>query len=55
MFSDKCEFILNHILQTQEQKENYVNTLMKRYYIYHDCFGPYVTNETIQHFVSFHH
>ena len=55
MFSDECEFILNHILQTQEQKENYVNTLMRRYYIYHDCFRTYVTNETIQHFVSFHH
>ena len=54
MFSDECEFILSHILQTQEQKENYVNTLMRRYYIYYDYFKQYVTNETIRHFIDFH-
>jgi hypothetical protein len=55
MFADECEFILNSILQTNEQKENYVNTLMRRYFIYQDCFKQYVSSETIKHFVDFHH
>jgi len=55
MFDDECEFILSHILQTQEQKEKYVNTLMRRHFIYKDCFKQYVTNETIRHFIDFHH
>lgn len=54
MFSDECEFILNFILQTDEQKEKYVNTLMRKHFIYKDCFKQYVTNETIKHFVDFH-
>jgi hypothetical protein len=54
MFADECEFILNTILQTQEQKENYVNTLMRRHYIYYDFFRPYVIDETIFHFMNFH-
>ena len=55
MVSDECEFILNFILTTEEQKENYVNTLMRRYFVYYDFFRPYVTRETIKHFVEFHH
>lgn len=54
MFQNECEFILNFILNTKEQKERYVNVLIDRYYIYNDCFHPYVTNETIKKFVEFH-
>ena len=54
MFSDECEFILNTILLTNEQKENYVNTIMRRYFIYKEYFKQYVTSETIKHFVEFH-
>jgi hypothetical protein len=54
MFQEECEFILNCILQTKEQKENYVNILINRYYIYKDCFHAYVTNDTIKTLVEFH-
>lgn len=54
MFLNECEFILNFILNTKEQKERYVNVLIDRHFIYHDCFHSYVTNETIKKLVEFH-
>lgn len=54
MFQNECEFILRCILQTKAQKERYVNVLIDRYFIYQNCFHPYVTNETIKKFVEFH-
>jgi hypothetical protein len=54
MFIDESVFILNNILQTDEQKERYVNVLALRHYIYHDCFRPFVTSDTIKQLVDFH-
>ena len=55
MFQNECEFILKFILHTKEQKERYVNVLIERHFIYHDCFHPYVTSETIKKLIDFHH
>jgi hypothetical protein len=54
MFDTHAAFILENILQFDEQKIFFVNKLINRYFIYKDEFHKYVSNETIKTFVEFH-
>lgn len=54
MFDTHAAFILENILQFDEQKIFFVNKLIKRYFIYKDEFHKYVSNDTIKTLVDFH-
>lgn len=54
MFDTHAAFILENILQFDEQKIFFVNKLINRYFIYKDEFHKYVSNDTIKKFIEFH-
>lgn len=54
MLDTHAVFILENILQSDEQKHNFVNVLINCYFIYKDEFHKYVSNETIKKFIEFH-
>ena len=54
MLDTHAVFILENILQNDEQKKTFVNVLINCYFIYKDEFHKYVSNETIKTLVDFH-
>jgi len=54
MLDTHAVFILENILQSDEQKHKFVNVLINCYFIYKNEFHKYVSNKTIKKFIEFH-